>query len=91
MISLPVATVYQDTSFVLTANGQGQEVTATQGVTLATPTLIALTIPPLVTGVTPASGDPGGGQQVTITGTGLFGTSTTVSITFGDASAAASP
>jgi hypothetical protein len=84
---LPVATVYQNTSFTLTANGQSKEDTATAEVTLATPTLIALTIPPLVTGVSPASGDPGGGQQVTITGTGLYGTSTIVSVTFGDASA----
>jgi hypothetical protein len=90
---LPVATVYQNTSFALTANGQAKVVTATQGVTLATPTLTALTIPPLVTGLSPASGDPGGGQQVTITGTGLTGTglsgttTTTVSVTFGTASA----
>ena len=85
--SLPVVTVYQNTSFTLTANGQSKEDAATAEVTLATPTLIALTIPPLVTGVSPASGDPGGGQQVTITGTGLYGTSTIVSVTFDDASA----
>jgi hypothetical protein len=87
---LPVATIYQQNaaSFTLTAYGQGTSVTApTPTITLATPRLTALTIPPLVTGVTPPSGNPGGGQPVTITGTGLYGTNATVTVLFGSASA----
>jgi hypothetical protein len=86
----PVATIYQQNaaSFKLTAFGQGTSYsTSTPTIGLATPRLNALTIPPLVTGVAPLSGDPRGGQQVTITGTGLYGTNATVAVLFGTVSA----
>jgi hypothetical protein len=88
----PVATIYQQqaASFQLTAFGQGSSYpVSTPTIGLATPRLNALTIPPLVTGVAPPSGAPAGGQQVTITGTGLYGTNTTVAVSFGSASATA--
>jgi IPT/TIG domain len=78
-----------DEIFTLTAYGAGGDRTASQAVHVVPPVLAALTIPPLVTGVSPASGAPEGGQPVTITGTGLFGASDLVTVAFGTASAAA--
>lgn len=62
---LPVATLYQATSFLLTATGQGEDFTATQAVALATPRLAALTMPPVVNGTAPAGGGPAGTPMVT--------------------------
>jgi hypothetical protein len=96
----PVATLYEDTTFTLKATGQGTSITAIQSVTLASPTLRALTIPDVPAGLPAASdapgsgpavsgvkqtgaGDPDGGQQVTVSGTGFTGAT---SVGFGHAS-----
>jgi hypothetical protein len=63
---VPVATVYQDTTFTLTAQApDGAETTETQGVTLATPRFAALTMPPVVNGTAPAGDGPAGTPMVT--------------------------
>ena len=62
---LPVATLYEATTFTLTANGEGKVGTAAQGVTLATPRFTALTIPPVVNGTAPAGGGTAGTPMVT--------------------------
>ena len=69
------ATLLGTTSFMLTSVGGGSggqtNASANLEVTVTTPTFDRVFVPPLVSGVSPPSGDPAGGQQVTITGARL--------------------
>ena len=66
-------TVLADDTFTLTAAGGGVTYQKQLLVDLV-PKFSAVTNPPAITGVSPASGDLSGGGQVTITGSGLLGT-----------------
>jgi hypothetical protein len=68
-------TVLADDTFTLTAISDGISYSRQLLVQLV-PTFTAVTNPPVVTGVSPTTGDLAGGEQVTITGSGLLGTTT---------------
>jgi hypothetical protein len=63
---VPVATIYQATSFTLIAPGpNGAPVPTTLPISLDTPRFAALTMPPVVNGPPPAGGGPAGTPVVT--------------------------
>jgi hypothetical protein len=66
-------TVLVDDTFTLAATGGGVTYQKQQAVHLV-PKFSAVTNPPVITGVSPASGDLAGGGQVTIVGSGFLGT-----------------
>jgi hypothetical protein len=86
-----MATLTEETTFTLDAYGSGPFVSSSVTVKLSVPTFTAVTIPPLVSGLSPAAGRVAGGEQLTITGTGLtgatavsFGTGNNASFTVAD-------
>lgn len=66
------AVLQADTTFTLTAPSSNPVFSLPMKLTLDPPTFTALTIPPVVTGISPAAGLLAGGEQVTITGTGFL-------------------
>jgi hypothetical protein len=74
------ATLRETDAFTVYANGTGSDGTADIKSTSVTvhvnpPEFTAITVPPVVTGILPSSGDPASGQPITITGLGLTATS----------------
>jgi IPT/TIG domain len=77
----PARAILRETdAFTVCAYGTGIDGTVNTKSTPVTvhlnpPEFTAITVPPVATGVWPPSGDPAGGQQITITGLGLTATS----------------
>jgi hypothetical protein len=68
------ATLTEETTFTLDAYGpSGAPISSSVTVNLSAPKFTAVTVPPLISGLSPAAGGVAGGEQVTITGTGLTG------------------
>lgn len=73
-----IATLVETTGFTLDAQGstlvgQPTDLSTSVSVQLDPPILNAIAIPPTVSAVDPHGGDPAGGQEVTIIGTGFSG------------------